>query len=141
MSAAKGARAERWVAQFLERLGIHVLEMNYRCRRGEIDLVAQEGDTLCFVEVRYRSGTRYGTALDTISRIKQQRITYTAQHFLAYAWRGPRCACRFDVVTVEAPEAGTAADGQQPVLRLWRNAFESCEAGAAGGRQRWGSGM
>ena len=55
---------------------------NYRTRRGEIDLVMQEGDTLVFVEVRYRKNTDYGSAIETIGHDKQGRILSTVQHYM-----------------------------------------------------------
>lgn len=119
MSHAKGVRAERLVAQYLEQRGLHVLALNHRYRGGEIDLVVRDGDTLCFVEVRHRSSARYGTALETLRREKLRRIVRTAEHFLAVVWQGPRCACRFDVVTV---------DGEAPPRITWlRDAFTSSE--------------
>jgi putative endonuclease len=72
---------------------------NYRTRMGEIDLVAREGDTLVFVEVRLRSNARFGGAAESVDRRKRLRIESAARHFLARLQREP--ACRFDVVTLE----------------------------------------
>ena len=99
MSRSVGAAAEQKAAQFLESLGYVVLDRNYRCRMGEIDLVCEEGDVLCFVEVRARRHTRYGLPEETITREKKRRIALTARRYLVEKGITER-ACRFDVVTI-----------------------------------------
>lgn len=101
MSHSSGALAEQRAAEYLSALGVRILFRNYRCRSGELDLIGLDADTLCFIEVRQRSQTRYGSAAETISLTKQRRIIRTAQVFLVSTWRGPPCPCRFDVVTIE----------------------------------------
>ncbi len=115
-SYATGVRAESLAAAFLQRQGYQILQHNFRIRRGEIDLIAVEDAVLCFIEVRYRQGVRFGHPGATISRLKQSRIVRTASYFLASVWRGPRCACRFDVVTI--------VGDSPPQIELIRNAFE-----------------
>lgn len=101
-------RAERMLAD----AGLAILHRNYRCRQGEIDLIAQDGDTLVFVEVRSRSRQDFGSAADSITPAKQRRIIAAARHYLASLPRMP--ACRFDAVTLDA--------GTEPV---WiKSAFE-----------------
>ena len=117
MSFAKGMRAEQLAAQFLVEQGAQVLHNNYRCRLGEIDLIAKLPEALCFVEVRFRSRSRFGAAIETVSAVKRQRLVRTAEHFLAYRWSGGPTACRFDVVTVEGTEP--------PQIRWWLGAFEA----------------
>ena len=124
-SYALGVRAESLAAAFLKQQGYQVLVQNFRIRRGEIDLIALEGATLCFVEVRYRRRGGFGHPSSTINRLKQRRIARTASYFLATTWKGPSCACRFDVVTLVGD--GTApAPELKPKLEivLLRNAFE-----------------
>ena len=121
LSHSRGARAEQLAATFLAQRGLQVLTTNYRCRYGEIDLIAREGEILCFVEVRFRRDGVRNSPIASITDVKRRRIEKTAAHFLAYAWRGPTCACRFDVVTVE----GDAS----PITEWWRGAFLA-EAGA-----------
>ena len=123
-SYATGVRAESLAAAFLQRQGYQILQQNFRIRRGEIDLIALEDATLCFVEVRYRQSGTFGHPSETISRLKQSRIARTASYFLARVWKGPGCACRFDVVTM----VGDA----KPELVLLRNAFEVPAAGSSG---------
>jgi putative endonuclease len=117
-SYALGVRAEALAAVFLQQQGYQILRQNFRARRGEIDLIAMEDRTLCFVEVRYRRQGRFGHPSDTIGGIKQRRIARTAGVFLATAWTGPICACRFDVVTLLGDDAA-------PEIVLLRNAFEA----------------
>jgi putative endonuclease len=93
-----GGPAERLAAAFLEREGFTILERNYRCRFGEIDLIASSGATLVFVEVRARKSEAYGGAAGSITATKRRRIVATARHYLARQ-RANR-ACRFDVVLV-----------------------------------------
>lgn len=97
-----GDRDENLAAAYLERQGLKVLERNYRCRFGEIDLVATGGAVLVFVEVRARRSDRYGGAAASITAAKRRRLVAAARHYLA-AHRSQR-ACRFDVVLVHGRE-------------------------------------
>ena len=95
-----GHRAESLACGYLKRRGLRLLSRNFRCRRGEIDLIMQDGDSLVFVEVRYRHRTAFGTAAETVSTSKQARIIHCANCYLARyrAWNEP---ARFDVVCIE----------------------------------------
>ncbi len=94
-----GAAAEDLAADFLARHGLTILARNYRCRGGEIDLVARDGATTVFVEVRYRSSRAFGGAGASVDARKQARILIAARHYLA--GRGD-VACRCDVVALDA---------------------------------------
>ena len=120
MSYARGRFTEELAATFLTQRGLVVLLRNYRCQYGEIDLIVRDGPILCFVEVRARRGTAFGAAIATIGALKRRRILASAAHYLANEYSGPRCACRFDVVTVQGNDS--------PLIELWRGAFEA-EAG------------
>jgi putative endonuclease len=98
----RGGPAEDLAAAFLERQGLTILERNYRCRFGEIDLVARSGGLLVFVEVRARSSDAYGGAAGSITAAKRRRLVATARHYLAR--RGADEPCRFDVVLVRGTE-------------------------------------
>lgn len=113
-----GGGAEALAAALLERAGLTILERNYRCRFGEIDLVAQCGPTLVFVEVRARRSEAFGGAAGSITRAKRRRLLAAARHYLAA--RGGDRPCRFDVVL---------ARGEGPELEWVRDAF-----GDEGGR-------
>lgn len=92
----KGAEAERLAVAFLQRQGLRLIEANYRCRLGEIDLVCNDRGTLVFVEVRLRGSDTFGGAAASITARKQRRIVLAARHYLQQLRALP--ACRFDVV-------------------------------------------
>lgn len=79
---AAGARAEQWACEYLQQRGLELLERNYRCRPGEIDLVMRDAGTVVFVEVRYRSRNGFGGALASIDTRKQAHILAAASHYL-----------------------------------------------------------
>lgn len=95
-----GKFAENRAEKLLREAGLAILARNYRCRQGEIDLIAQEGDTVVFVEVRSRNRQDYGSAAESITPTKQRRIVAAARHYLARLPHMP--ACRFDAVTLDA---------------------------------------
>jgi len=97
-----GDSAEHLAAAFLERRGLTILERNYRCRLGEIDIVARSGALLVFVEVRARRSEAFGGAAASITTAKRRRIVAAARHYLAARKAEP--ACRFDVVLVRGAE-------------------------------------
>ena len=107
-----GARAEELCAELLRKAGLRVLARNWRCRHGEIDLVAEEGGTLVFAEVRYRRGQRYGGAAESVTAAKQARLVAAAR---LYLMRRPQADCRFDVLLLDS------LDGQR--IEWIRNAF------------------
>ena len=102
--ALDGAAAEALAATFLERQGLRVLERNYRCRMGEIDLILADGAALVFAEVRFRSSGAFGGAAASVTRAKQRKLLAAAGHYLAGK---PERPCRFDVVVLDrlAPDA------------------------------------
>ena len=96
---ATGRRAESLAARYLERHGLRVVERNYRCAVGEIDLVCHDGDQIVFVEVRSRRSTRYGYPEESISATKRKRLIRLAQWYLR-ARGEQRCRARFDIVAL-----------------------------------------
>lgn len=94
-----GAQAEQLAAQYLKQQGLKLLQQNYRCKSGEIDLILQEGDTHVFVEVRLRSSEKFGGAAASIDNRKQSKILRTAQHYLSTLPRIP--PCRFDAILMQ----------------------------------------
>jgi putative endonuclease len=95
-----GAEAEQVAAQYLQRHGLKLVQTNYRCRFGEIDLILRDKETLVFAEVRQRSRSDFGGAAASIDSHKQQRLILTAQHYLASLPRIP--PCRFDAMLLDA---------------------------------------
>ena len=98
-----GARAEDLCAELMRRAGLRVLARNWRCRHGEIDLVAEEGATLVFAEVRYRRAGHFGGAAESVTVAKRARLVAAAR---LYLMRRPEADCRFDVLLLDALEAG-----------------------------------
>jgi putative endonuclease len=99
----RGRRAEELAAAYLQQQGLALVERNYRCRYGEIDLIARDGATLVFVEVRMRSADRYGGAAGSITAAKRARLLRAARHYLARVRPAP--ACRFDALLVSGDHA------------------------------------
>ncbi|HZN86949.1 MAG TPA: YraN family protein [Burkholderiales bacterium] len=97
-----GVRAEELCADLLRRAGLRILARNWRCRLGEIDLVAEEAGTLVFAEVRLRRNARYGGAAESITAAKRARLLAAARLYLAGCAPAP---CRFDVLLLDALEA------------------------------------
>ena len=97
-----GRRAEDLAAAFLQKQGLTVLERNYRCRFGEIDLIVRDGKTLVFVEVRMRTSNDFGGAIASITAGKRKKLLRTARHYLAGNAHAP--ACRFDALLVSGPD-------------------------------------
>ena len=100
-----GARAEALAAQFLMRRGLAIVARNFRTRRGEIDLVARDGATLVFVEVRLRRSDDFGGAAASITARKRERLVAAAGAYLAMLGREP--PCRFDAILMRGLDAGT----------------------------------
>lgn len=100
-----GRSAEILAARELGKRGYVILDCNYRCAYGEIDLVARDGDSLVFVEVRCRRTSSYGTPAESVTPAKQNRLIAAAQHYLQSSNSG-ETPCRFDVVEVVAGKDG-----------------------------------
>jgi putative endonuclease len=99
----RGAAAEGLAAQYLAEQGLAIVGRNYRCRAGEIDIIAREGSTLVFVEVRMRRNREFGGPAESITAGKRRRLRLAAQHYLASLRREP--PCRFDAVLLDALDA------------------------------------
>ena len=108
----RGPQAESLAAAFIESKGLTVLARNYRCRLGEIDLVARDGQTTVFIEVRRRTSSAFGGAAASITSAKRQRLLKAARHYLSRLNTLP--PCRFDAVLIE---------GEPPRIEWLRDAF------------------
>ena len=100
---AVGTAYEQIAGRFLEKKGFQILEYNYRCRAGEIDLIARDREYLVFCEVKYRRTKSAGSALEAVDTKKQKRLYRCAQQYVA-AHKIHDAAARFDVVAVEGNE-------------------------------------
>ena len=96
----RGRDAERQAAQFLLSQGLAIVARNWRCRFGEIDLVAKDGPVVVFVEVRARSSSAFGGAVASIGYAKRRKLLAAANLYLAA--RRIDAPCRFDAVLIEA---------------------------------------
>ena len=117
-----GASYEDVALAHLEKAGLALLERNFNCRYGEIDLVMNEQNVVVFVEVRYRRGAGlrggYGDGVDSVSAGKRAKLVRAAEFFLASHARFAQRPCRFDVLAI--------ADGDSaPVIDWRRNAFDA----------------
>lgn len=95
-SRETGAEYEEKAAQYLQTLGYEVIERNYRCKQGEIDLIAKDGTYLVFVEVKYRRDTRLGEPLEAVDTRKQHKISAAAAYYCFSHGISQQQPCRFD---------------------------------------------
>ncbi len=111
-----GEAAETLVAHYLQQQGFQLIDRNFRCRLGEIDLIGTHQNQLLFVEVRFKSREDYGTPASSVNGRKQKKIIRTAQFFLQHYPAFANYACRFDVIAV------TLQSGE-PAIEWIENAF------------------
>ncbi len=112
-----GERGEAIAELYLRGLGFAILEKNYRARTGEIDIVAREGESIVFVEVKARRNLAYGPPQLAVTPFKQRQISRTALTWLAHRKR-PNAIARFDVIAILIP------DHDVPQIEHIRNAFD-----------------
>jgi putative endonuclease len=101
-----GRDAERFAAELLRRRGFRILETNVRYRFGELDLIAEDGAALVFVEVRARKPGRYGSAIETLTRAKRRRVCLAVERYLHERQVDPSRPLRIDVVAIDLDAAG-----------------------------------
>jgi len=99
---AVGTDYEKKAAQYLETLGYQILDRNFRCRMGEIDLVAKEDGYLVFIEVKYRTGIQTGEPQEAVDYRKRQKICRAASYYCLKHRILPQQPCRFDVAACTA---------------------------------------
>ena len=112
--AQKGQQAELAACDFLLQQGLSLIAKNYRCRRGQIDLIMHHNDTLVFVEERYRKNDHFGGAKESITPKKQQKIHTTALHYMQKLNHNSNA--RFDVIAI-------TGSGNQQQFEWIQNAF------------------
>ena len=101
----------------LERRGYAIVARRYRRRGGELDIVARDGATLVFVEVKTREGHEFGEGAEAVGHFKRHRMVGVALDFMA-RHRLVDCPCRFDVVSIQFQES-------EPVIEVYQNAFDA----------------
>ena len=115
---ALGKTGEDLACGELERRGYAILARRYRSRDGELDIIARDGQTLVFVEVKTRDGRQFGEGVEAVTALKRRRITqvaldYVARHGLT------DCPCRFDVVSIQLGGSGST-------IEVFQSAFDAC---------------
>lgn len=113
-----GGKGEILAAGFLKKKGYQVVRMNYRTPIGEIDIIATEGDTLVFVEVKSRESIEYGEPFESVNRKKRRKIVNVALLYLKGLKRKELPPCRFDVVSIRYED-------DSPRFDLIKDAFEA----------------
>jgi putative endonuclease len=114
--AALGRIGEDLACEELERRGYEILARRYRRRGGELDIIARDGQTLVFVEVKARKGRAFGEAAEAVTMIKRRRMVRTALDYMLRRQLA-ECPCRFDVVSI-------SLDAGEPSIVVFRNAFD-----------------
>ena len=113
-----GSHGEDLAVEFLKRQGYRILHRNFKLKFGEIDIVAQEGDTVCFVEVRTKTGDDMGTPFESVTPAKQRKLSKLALAYLKNQYKSIEVRARFDVVAV------VSQDGREEKVEVIKNAFE-----------------
>lgn len=108
-----GAQVEQLVSEYLNLHGFTIIEMNYRCKQGEIDIVAKDQEYYVFIEVKYRNNKKYGTPQEAVGIAKQKRISKAAQYYLYSHGLDEATPVRFDVAAV-----------LENKIMYYKNAFE-----------------
>lgn len=111
---AEGLAKETEAANYLLEQGYQILSRNFRCRLGEIDIIARNDGYLVFVEVKYRTNMEMGFPEEAITSLKQRRITNTAKYYLLVNRLPESTPCRFDVIVMLKNE-----------IRLIKHAFDA----------------
>ena len=111
----QGAAAESQALKFLKRQGLRLIERNYACRAGELDLIMLHQSTLVFIEVRSRSTSGYGSAAETINLTKQNKIRKTAAHFLQSFPDHRHRLCRYDAILLNISNCNNDESNTNPI--------------------------
>jgi putative endonuclease len=119
-----GARGEELAVRYLKNRGYRILERNYRIKFGEIDIIAEQGGDLVFVEVKTRSDNLFGSPFDSVTVPKQMQLSKVALEYIGKRGWHNRPA-RFDVVGVQL-KAANAARSLGAKVELMQNAFDLC---------------
>ena len=107
-----GTVYEKIAADTLAKNGYKIIEFNYRCRIGEIDIIAKDGKYLCFVEVKYRTSSSYGNPLEAITKSKVKTIINVARNYLKFKGYSENIPIRFDAIAIMGDD-----------VKLIKNAF------------------
>ncbi|MBN1492627.1 MAG: YraN family protein [Candidatus Omnitrophica bacterium] len=114
----KGKHGEAVAKEYLVRNGLYIIETRYRSPYGEVDIIARDGNTLCFVEVKARTSQTAGNPYDAVTAYKQERIKNTAQHYIDATPIPGIQEIRFDVISILHEP-----NHEKPAIRWFKNAF------------------
>lgn len=112
-----GNKGEEFAVGFLKKKGLKIIKRSYQVKAGEIDIIAKDHETYCFVEVKSRASGKFGTALEAIDHKKRTRITRAALWYLQSHYLTGNL-CRFDVIAIQYDDA------DEPKIEWVQNAFE-----------------
>lgn len=116
-SHTRGRLTEAFAENYLIQHGLTPIDRNVHCRQGEIDIVMRDGDTLVFIEVKYRKNNHFGSAIEAVSKAKQNKIRHCVAFFFQQANLNEyNTPCRFDVIALEG-------NINQPQVTWLKNAF------------------
>lgn len=118
-SKHKGLYYEQQALKWLQQQGLELVEQNYHCRFGEIDLIMLDRNQLCFIEVKYRNNKAFGGAAYSIPAAKQHRINQAALSYISRYRKYQQLALRFDALLIQS------LAGQRPQIEWIPNAFEA----------------
>ena len=118
-----GAKGEEIALRYLKSRGYRILERNYRIKFGEIDIIAEQGDNLVFIEVKTRSDNHFGSPFESVTKQKQKQLSKVALEYISKQGWHNRPA-RFDVVGIELQEGENTF--QKAAIELLQNAFDLC---------------
>lgn len=113
-----GRQAETAAENYLVEQGLKVISRNFRCRFGEIDLIAIDHNTLVYIEVRYRRSVQRMAVVETLDKNKIQRLITTGEYFLTHNRQYQKLQCRFDFI-------GISGNSQNPEIEWIKNAFQA----------------
>lgn len=118
-SKALGSYGEFLARKYLKDLGYQILEENFRNKLGEIDLIAQDGKTICFVEVKTRQSLDQGQPYEAVNSWKIRKLSQMAAVYLKYKFHSLEILSRFDVISIVQHKS------KAPDIRHIKNAFDS----------------
>ena len=113
-----GKLGEEYTCKYLQDKGYKILERNFRNKLGEIDLIAQEGKVICFIEVKTRKSHKYGAPFEAVHSTKQHKMVRIALSYLKYKFHSVEILSRFDVISINFNPA------QQPIITHIVSAFD-----------------
>jgi putative endonuclease len=113
-----GKTGEDLACEELERRGYAIVARRYRRRGGDIDIIARDGETMVFIEVKAREGRDFGEAAEAVTAFKRRRIARLAADYMARRRCRHDCPCRFDVVSIHL-------DAGRPRIEVFQNAFDA----------------